>query len=51
MKTVIFCVSLAFFGVVLCDEDHGSNAFSYTDENFADEVTKKPHFVMFFAPW
>ena len=50
MKTIFFTF-MCIFGVVLGEEELASKAFSYTDENFENEVSKKPHFVMFFAPW
>lgn len=38
--------------VSLCAaDDHGENAPLLTADNFDDEVSKEPHFVMFFAPW
>ena len=45
---------LVVFAAISCcfaDDDHGKNAPLYTTDNFKDEVSNKPHFVMFFAPW
>merc|ERR1712038_450336 len=33
------------------DDDHGKIAQSYNAEEFDQEITKIPHFIMFFAPW
>lgn len=45
------CFLLAIFvGVVFCDE-HAPNALSYDTETFSTELSKRKHFVMFYAPW
>ena len=50
MQLKIFIV-LAAISCSFADDDHGKTAPLYTKDNFNEEVAKKPHFVMFFAPW
>ena len=50
MQLTIFIV-LAAISCSFADDDHGKTAPLYTKDNFNEEVAKKPHFVMFFAPW
>lgn len=33
------------------DDDHAEASINFKEDTFADQVPKKPHFVMFFAPW
>ena len=44
---------LVFFliAVSVAGDSHGENVIQYTEDTFTEEITKKPHFVMFFAPW
>ena len=37
----------------MCDDDdeHGQHALSYDSDTFKEEITEKPHFIMFYAPW
>ncbi len=44
-------VILALASSVRADDDHGEAAIDFTEETFNEQVAKKPHFVMFFAPW
>ena len=36
---------------VRCDDDHAEASINFSEESFAEQVPKKPHLVMFFAPW
>ncbi|XP_064105135.1 thioredoxin domain-containing protein 5-like [Macrobrachium nipponense] len=46
---LLFCFSLFVAG--LSADEHGDNTVSFTSDTFVESVPKKPHFVMFFAPW
>ena len=39
------------FTFVIGESDHGNYAVTLTEDDFTEAVDKKPHFVMFFAPW
>jgi len=42
---------LCLFGLSFGDDEHGTASKSFNEESFAKDVSEKPHFVMFYAPW
>lgn len=47
---VAFCIVASFTGVK-GDDDHAEASINFKEDTFAEQVAKKPHLVMFFAPW
>lgn len=47
---VAFCIVASLTGV-RGDDDHAEASINFKEDTFAEQVAKKPHFVMFFAPW
>jgi len=51
----ICCLIILYIAVVMCDTLHhfGSlkAAFQYDRELLESEVAKRPHLIMFYAPW
>lgn len=45
----IILVIVAFLGASA--DDHAEASINFKEDTFAEQVAKKPHFVMFFAPW
>lgn len=52
MKVASVVTLLYFFVLkVFADNTEDTPSFKYTAQNFNDEVSKKHHFIMFYAPW
>ena len=49
-KPIIFLLSLLVLGTI-ADDDHGKDVVNLVKDTFDTEVAKKPHYIMFFAPW
>ena len=49
-KTSIFLLSVLVLGAI-ADDEHGKDVVTLSKDTFDADVGKKPHFVMFFAPW
>jgi len=49
-KPIIFLLSLLVLGAI-ADDDHGKDVVNLVKDTFDTEVAKKPHYIMFFAPW
>ena len=49
-KSTIFLL-IALVLQVIADDDHGKDVVNLEKDTFEKEVGKKPHLVMFFAPW
>jgi len=49
-KPTIFVLITLVLGVI-ADDDHGEDVVTLEKDSFDAEVGKKPHLVMFFAPW
>ncbi|KAJ8961632.1 hypothetical protein NQ314_005884 [Rhamnusium bicolor] len=51
MPFLLFLISIIpIFSNIFAHEDD-IHTFKYNTENFSDQVSKKNHFVMFYAPW
>jgi len=50
IKTSIFLLSVLVLGAI-ADDEHGKDVVTLSKDTFDADVGKKPHFVMFFAPW
>ena len=51
-KPIIFVLSILVVGAVADDiHDVMKDVVSLDGDTFYTEVAKKPHFVLFFAPW
>jgi len=50
LKSTIFLL-IALVLQVIADDDHGKDVVNLEKDTFEKEVGKKPHLVMFFAPW
>ncbi|XP_046397334.1 thioredoxin domain-containing protein 5 homolog [Ischnura elegans] len=51
-RVTLRVIAAAIIPTLAClAQDDGANTVQYSMENFYDEVAKKNHFVMFFAPW
>ncbi|XP_066581496.1 thioredoxin domain-containing protein 5 homolog [Prorops nasuta] len=48
---ILFFVLSVIAEIGICYEDEVVHTVRYTKDNFADEIKKKNHFVMFYAPW
>ena len=44
-------LACVFFTVFAKEDEHGEHVLPYNAEFFASEIPKRPHLVMFFAPW
>ena len=52
LHTRVFLFVILFISkTVIADDDHASTAINFSEDSFAAQVPKKPHLVMFFAPW
>ena len=49
-KPIIFVLSVLVLGAI-ADDDHGKDVVNLVKDTFDTEVAKKPHLIMFFAPW
>ena len=50
LKRTLSVLSLFVLGVV-AEDDHGESVINLVKDSFDVDIVKKPHFVMFFAPW
>lgn len=49
-KTAILFLSVLVLGAI-ADDEHGKDVVNLVKDSFDADVGKKPHLVMFFAPW
>jgi hypothetical protein len=49
-KTAILLLSVLVLGAI-ADDEHGKDVVDLVKDSFDADVGKKPHLVMFFAPW
>lgn len=51
MNFYVFTVIFSVLSVIYADDDEDVHTVQYTVENFEEEIPKRNHFVMFYAPW